>query len=56
MKPMQWQVAITLGSDALSTLAEVLAQAIERGTARHTQAVVKLGESRTCCQRRRCTT
>ena len=47
MKPIQLQVAITLDDGALGTLAEVLAQAIERGTARHMQAaMVKLGEGR----------
>lgn len=47
MKPIQLQLSITVGDESLSTLAEVLAQAIERGMARHTQAVVaKLGELR----------
>ena len=46
MKPIQLQVAITLDDDALGTLAEVLAQAIERGTARHMQAMERLGEVR----------
>jgi hypothetical protein len=47
MKPIQLQFSITLGGEARSTLAEVLAQAIERGMARHMQAaMVKMGEGR----------
>ena len=40
-KPIQMQFSLTLGSDVVGTLAEMIAQAVERGTVRHTQAIME---------------